>query len=281
MKKVLFAGPWVGEFGWELFCWHAYVRSLSRFYDETVCVGPPHSEFMYRDFCDKYINFTPEYGDYRDSFYKVGFSIDGPLIRGLMKKAEISTEENQVSIFAPRRIGDPPRTHYNEKFQFGNQLIAPEYIKFGTQREEYKNTIIFHARNRTLRQGDNWHEDNWKPLAESLLTKGYEIVSIGLKSESLHIENTTDKRECDQQELLDILHSGVAIFGPSSGAMHLATLCGCSQIVWTTDYNLERYTKNWNPFETPVLFLSKHGWQPPPEYVFEEFGKWGRHGGGI
>jgi hypothetical protein len=199
LKKVLFAGPWVGEFGWELFCWHAYVRSLSRFYDETVCVGPPHSKFMYEDFCDKYIGFTPNHGDYRDSFYKVGFSVDGPLIHGLMK------------------------------------------------------------------------EDNWKPLAESLLTKGYDIVSIGLKSESLHIESTTDKRECDQQELLDILHSGVAIFGPSSGAMHLASLCGCPQVVWTTDYNLERYTKNWNPFDTSVLFLSKYGWQPPPEYVSEQF----------
>ena len=28
--KRLIAGPWVGEFGWELFAWQGYIRALSR-----------------------------------------------------------------------------------------------------------------------------------------------------------------------------------------------------------------------------------------------------------
>ena len=81
MKKILLAGPWVGEFGWELFCWHAYVRALSEHYDETICVSTPHSEFMYKDFCDKFVDFTPDGGSYKDSFYKVGFAVTTETMR--------------------------------------------------------------------------------------------------------------------------------------------------------------------------------------------------------
>ena len=57
-ERVLFAGPWVGEFGWELFCWQAYIRSLSKFYDKTICISNNHSKFLYDDFCDRFIEFS-------------------------------------------------------------------------------------------------------------------------------------------------------------------------------------------------------------------------------
>jgi len=38
MKKLI-AGPWVGEFGWELFAWQAYVRALSRNFDHTTIIS--------------------------------------------------------------------------------------------------------------------------------------------------------------------------------------------------------------------------------------------------
>jgi len=28
-KSLLIAGPWLGEFGWELFAWQGYVRYVS------------------------------------------------------------------------------------------------------------------------------------------------------------------------------------------------------------------------------------------------------------
>jgi len=273
-NSVLFAGPWVGEFGWELFCWHAYVRALSKFYDKTICVSSNHSRFLYDDFCDHFVGFIPNTGDYKDSYYKVGFNITKELIYKLLMESDIDTKSSKISIFAPRRIGDPPRTHFADSFKFGSYNIVPQYKKFGTYREEYKNTIVIHARNRTLRSQDNWSENKWKILVDILNKQGYNIISIGLRSESIHIAATEDKRECDQQQLLDILASAKCIFGPSSGAMHLASLCDCPQVVWTTDYNLDRYTKNWNPFGTKVVFLSEFGWQPEPAYVVAKFMEW-------
>mgnify|MGYP003117512323 CR=1 FL=1 len=271
--KTLIAGPWVGEFGWELFCWHAYIRSLSKHFDKTVCISSPFSKFMYDDFCDNFVAFTPRGGDYKDSYYKVGFKIDATLIGSTLKDSGIEMGSNS-SLLVPRRIGDPPRTHFSEIFKFGKYPIKPEYLKFGKKNEKYRNTVVLHARDRNLRKGDNWNREKWNLLVDKLNDLCYNIISIGLKSEAIHIEGSEDKRECNQQELLDILNNSVCIFGPSSGAMHLASLCGCPQVVWTTDYNLNRYTKNWNPHSTKVLFLSEYGWQPSAVHVFEKFQEW-------
>lgn len=270
LEKVLIAGPWVGEFGWELFCWHAYVRALSKYFDKTIIISSKHSQFLYIDFCDKFIGFDPEQGSYKDSYYKVGFKENSQLLNELLKEEEYSRENQKITLFKPRRIGDPPRTHYSQSFDFGPYSIKPEYIKFGKKSKE-SNNIIIHARNRSLRPQDNWSEKKWKKLVDKLIKTGYNIVSIGLIKEAMHIEGSQDMRECNQDELLDLLASAKCIFGPSSGAMHLASLCGCPQIVWTTNYNFDRYTKNWNPHRARVLFLSEYGWQPEPEYVYKGF----------
>tara|TARA_R110001583_G_scaffold33738_12_gene113850 strand:- start:505 stop:1344 length:840 start_codon:yes stop_codon:yes gene_type:complete len=273
-EKVLFAGPWVGEFGWELFCWHGYIRSLSRFYDKTICVSTKHSKFLYDDFCDHFISFSPDSGEYKDSFYKVGFDVTKDLIHDLLMKSGLDPEQSRISILTPRRIGDPPRTHFAESFRFGAHDIVPMYKKYGMPKEKFKDFIILHARDRSLRSSDNWPVKNWNFLVDKLKEKGYiNIVSIGLKNESMHIEGTTDMRECEHGVLLDLLASAKCIFGPSSGAIHLASLCGCPQIVWTTEYNFDRYTKNWNPFGAKVVFLSEYGLQPKPQYVYNRFVK--------
>ena len=58
----LIAGPWVGEFGWELFLWQGYVRSLSKYFKETICIGRDSSHYLYKDFCTKYIAFNKRTG---------------------------------------------------------------------------------------------------------------------------------------------------------------------------------------------------------------------------
>ena len=52
MTKVI-AGPWVGEFGWELFCWQAYLRAIKNQFDieDMVAVTRPGRELLYEDFC--------------------------------------------------------------------------------------------------------------------------------------------------------------------------------------------------------------------------------------
>ena len=59
MSSTLLAGPWVGEFGWELFCWQGIVRSISKDFDKTIVIGRPGHGTIYEDFCDDFIEFDP------------------------------------------------------------------------------------------------------------------------------------------------------------------------------------------------------------------------------
>ena len=271
-NTILFAGPWVGEFGWELFAWQAYVRSLSVFYDRTICAAPVESKYLYEDFCDDFVAFSPTGSGDKDSFYKLDYKIDGPLINKLIKSTDIDLRKNSLTLFTPRRIGDPPRTHFSEKIQFGPHYLSPNYKKSNRQVDIPYYDYVFHIRNRTLRKEDNWNIEEWKKL-KALLGEG-RFGCIGTKSESGYIEDTDDLRDIPLEKLHSTLNSAGCIFGPSSGPMHLASLYGCPHVVWSDKKNKVRYEKNWNPFQTPILFLDKYGWHPPAEYVVEKFSQW-------
>ena len=64
------------------------------------------------------------------------------------------------------------------------------------------------------------------------------------------------------KELVGIFSNAKLIAGPSSGPMHLASLCGATHLVWSTEYNRVRYERDWNPFKTPVIFHNEGGWNP-------------------
>ena len=46
MNNILLAGPWVGEFGWELFCWQAHIRWLSKQFDKTIVISRKGHKFL-------------------------------------------------------------------------------------------------------------------------------------------------------------------------------------------------------------------------------------------
>jgi hypothetical protein len=76
-------------------------------------------------------------------------------------------------------------------------------------------------------------------------------------------------------DTFDVLRNTKCIFGPSSGPIHLSSLCGCPHVVWgDQSKSLNRHYTNWNPLGTKVLFLDRFLYHPPPEYVFDKFKKW-------
>ena len=48
--RRLIAGPWCGEFGWELMSWQGRIRELSRSYDETIVCSDDGHQALYADF---------------------------------------------------------------------------------------------------------------------------------------------------------------------------------------------------------------------------------------
>lgn len=266
-NKTLIAGPWIGEFGWELFAWQAYIRSLATNFDKVVVISRENSRGLYQDFCDKFISFEPP-KELADSYFMYNVKIENLFKESIIGKHKL---EKGCTILTPRRIGNPPYTHYDEFVDIGPYKVKPKYIKFG-QNKDKKYDFVFHARNRNLRKEDNWEEKKWEQLRDML--KSDKIASIGTKEESLHIQGTEDLRGVNLEQLFSVLHNSKCSFGPSSGPMHLSSLCGTPHIVWSRKENHQRYTKNWNPLSTPVLFDSKYSWHPSPEYVYEIYKNW-------
>ena len=266
----LVAGPWIGEFGWEIFAWQGYIRALSRKFDKTTVICNSGAEHFYSDFSEQIINFDTSFGP-RDSFYQQGADVTRLSKRVFMEnKNKIS---GNVSLFPPRRIGFPPMTSYEEVVDFGSHSVAPEYIQFGKETHK-KYDYIFHIRDRKdIRPQDNWSIERWKTL-KSLLPRNSRIACIGKSKASSIIEGVDDLRDIPLKELCDILATASFVFGPSSGPMHLSSICGTPHIVWSIPSNRERYVKNWNPLRTPVLFLGDHDWDPTAEYIYDRFIEW-------
>ena len=268
-ENKLIVGPWVGEFGWELFAWQAYIRALSRSYDHTTVISRPTSEALYGDFADEFVPYTPPSAGLADSFFMYNLDIKRSL-RDALSSNNIKLTEN-TTVALPRRLGLPPQTHYSEEIQFGSTAIAPEYICFGLEKQkEYD--YIFHMRDRNLREEDNWSVENWTKLRELLGDK--KIGCIGTTKEAACIKGADDLRDIPLDRLFTILRNAACTFGPSSGPMHLSSLCGCPHVVWSIPQNKIRYEENWNPLQTKVLFTSEHDWHPTPEYIYKSFLQW-------
>ena len=269
-NKRLIAGPWIGEFGWELFAWQGYVRSLSENFNETTIACRPSSRPLYEDFATDFIDIHPPEG-LADSFFIHG--VDPGLYARKVFMNHSHLLSKGTSVFTPRRIGFPPHTHFSEEIKFKNFSIKPKYINFGSESEK-KYDYILHIRNRELRKEDNWSLNNWKKLFKMLTKNKEKIACIGTSKESGLIDGADDLRDKSLKEVFDALRNCKTVFGPSSGPMHLASLCGAPHVVWSIDANNIRYNTNWNPLNTSVLFLSEHDWHPSPEYIFERFTQW-------
>jgi hypothetical protein len=268
--KKLIAGPWLGEFGWELFAWQGYVRTLSEKFDETLIISRKNSFYLYQDFADQFCALDVE-GGLSDAWFMHGADLMD-CFKSCVKKYKLSLDKDTTVLF-PKRIGIPPHTHYTQPVLIGEHLTKPKYICFGEEQDR-KYDYIFHVRDRDLRKEDNWSLDNWMSLKEMLGDK--KIACIGTKKESGHIEGTADLRDLGLKEVFSVMRNAECAFGPSSGPMHLASLCGLPHIVWSIPQNKIRYEENWNPLQTPVLFNSEFDWHPSPEYVYNLFREWKR-----
>jgi len=266
--KTLIAGPWVGEFGWELFAWQGYIRAMAKKFDKTIIISRKNSKAIYDDFADEYVSYDPTGGD-ADSFFIHGVDFKNCIKEVFSKNNFVLNKD--TSLFIPRRIGIPPFTHHTQHMILGNHVIQPEYISFGEKAEEQYD-YIFHIRNRNLRKKDNWNLENWEKLKHLLGDK--KIACIGTKKESGHLEGTEDLRDIALGKLFNVLKGAECCFGPSSGPIHLASLCGCPHVVWSLASDKIRYEENWNPLNTRVLFDSKYEWHPDPEYIYEQFTNW-------
>jgi hypothetical protein len=255
-NKILLAGPWMGEFGWELFCWQGYVRKLSKNYDETIIISRTGHEFLYRDFANKYYNY------------------DTPASKANMWLGEIDQLELKKILYnvkysqhlMPFNIGFS--INGNTTKIVNNAFNQQDFLKYESDTLDKNVDILVHARNKIVGSDRNWNKSNWQALV-NLLLKKYTIGVIGT-DEAFYLDGTEDLRNLSVEDLVSVINKTKLVVGQSSGPLHLASLCGTPHLVWSDNVNRERYEKQWNPFKTPVYFYSEMGWNPTVDYIYNK-----------
>jgi len=260
--NILIAGPWLGEFGYELCKWVPYIRYKvwGDDYDHVVIICRSGHEYLYRDFATKFINDDT-----------VGQTTEW-LIDS--KTPEINQET----------IDDILKDYDNPEYTIiqPNKDIRNNENVFYLMYGEIENAIpqidmLIHARSTEKYNTGyrNWPKRRWLEIIKKY--PGYKLASIGSKTEAAHIPKTIDLRGISINALSCYMKKAKMLLGPSSGPAHLASLCGLPHIVWTDNKihgvigrytNKARYKQLWNPFNSLVNVIDT-SWQPTVNEVSE------------
>jgi len=257
--SMLLAGPWLGEFGWEVAVWTPLVRKHSRKFDKTIIVCRKGHEYLYEDFTPTFILHDKK----------------GLPDRWLLDGKKVSMPHKILDIYPDATICRPREKKCNK--------WPREYFKYGQDEGSESFDVVIHARAETKYGQTAWNYPTaWFSKALKILDiNPMHCASIGSLNGAAHVPRTRDLRGAPLDVLAEILANSKVCVGSSSGPMHYAHLCGCPIVVITTNEyqksvggtNKARYTKTWRAWDTPVKVLDKHNWRTPPEKVAKAIGK--------
>lgn len=257
--KLLLAGPYVGEFGWCLFCWQGYVRTLSKEYRETHIICRPGEQILYADFASKIYEFDP--GSWKTNMHMCEDMKHDPM--DLVSTLEW---DHYFSGNYFMDVSHDGKSYRDNKGHFDAQTFhkyTGDELPFDGAVKSYD--LLFHPRNKPTSSDRNWSKDRWQSLVD-MMKDEYTIAVIGNEM-AYELEGADDLRGTSLQSLVKHINACGMVVGPSSGPMHLASLCGKKHLVWTPEFNRFRYEKWWNPFGTESIIFSDGGWHPEPVMI--------------
>lgn len=265
---MLAAGPYAGEFGFEIMTWQANIRAMSEGHSRVLIACRLESRALYEDFAT--------------AFWDVPSNSFGAENTSGCRRLD-GGEKLFVRKFKEAAGGCPV---------VKPAILRPDaglFIRYGTKHASMGYDVVVHARYMMkgtppadLRRSTppEW----WDNLVGVLRAEGLSVASIGLQSCSLAPEGTVDLRGMNLKALMHTMASSSCMVGPTSGPAHLSALCGMPQVVWTDTThvggydgtsNLIKLNTTWNPFGTPVRIhhVSQHDnpnqyWIPDTDWVF-------------
>jgi len=250
MKKVLLAGPWVGELGWELFCWQGHIRKIAHQYDKVIVFCKTGHEVLYSDFTDSFITFDIPVHLSSDMWMCEGVSI---------QKMIDEVKELYTDKLLPFNTGISI-TNGNITVMKDMPFLNQKFIRYRSDSLDQKFDLIFHPRNKRVGDDRNWGRDKWQQLVDALKQR-FSIAVIG-NHESFELDGTRSFRNIPLEQTISLMNRCRLVVGQSSGPIHLAALAGARHLVWSDEKNRNRFEKIWNPLKTKCIFFSEKRYDP-------------------
>jgi hypothetical protein len=255
-EKILLAGPWIGELGWELFCWQGFLRSIAYRYDKVIIISRRGHEILYKDFCNMFIGYNPPKGSSPMNFICDGVDIKAiEITANHIKHSEWIKPYNIGFTFNKYNIGADSFAYKNQKF-----------INYKSNTLDKKYDIIIHPRNKKTGDFRNWDNKNWNYII-GRLKYDYSIALIG-GHESLNIDGIDNYKNHSLSDVVSLFNRCKLVVGQVSGPIHLASLCSTQHLVWGDEKDEILNKKNWNPFNTPCYFIREDNYNPAPDKIY-------------
>lgn len=267
-KKTLFASPWIGELGWQLFCWQGYLRKLAKDYDKVIVTCRTGEDLLYRDFADVIIHYDPKKNE-TDMWKNYGESHPH-------RFHQYYTDGQQgVTVLENNNF---PSCWWSTEHWSKQQ----EFIQYGTEKVcgiRFDILMIVRDTTKCNTSFRNWPIQHANECVRKWREEGLTIACVGKSDSALHIVGTEDWRDTPLETLADIMNRSGVIVGPQCGPIHFATLCGLPQVCWQTKpEHATRVEKHWNPFKVMTSTIpsdisywkSRIMWLPPVRTVVNE-----------
>lgn len=234
----LYCHPWVGEFGWEL-CWW---NPMARYYSDqgySVSIAAPESSRYLYEFVDVFVPIKAKGLTYWEG------ELDGesPIVPAnfcFYPWIEFARYEHEPEKMSTKRL-------WRNLSPESPEYVADILCAFRPQK--YIRSKKIHGKEYPITQ--------CQQLVDALISRGLSVACFGGLDN--HCPNgTIDLRGKPLEDQCSAIAAAKCVIGPSSGPIHLASLCGCPHITWIASihHTLEqRYKKLWNPFNTPVEFV--------------------------
>jgi hypothetical protein len=257
-RRILVAGPYVGEFGHELMEWQAWVRAEVPRYWEVHVITFPGRDALYPG-CRVHVHDFP----LEKAGYRHGRFTPSELKSLAQAKAEELGLKNYDILTAHHLC-----TRYHQKY------ILP--AKFDLLRKDplegrYRD-VAFHFRwvkKEGPDQTRNYPPEFCDRVAALCRERGYSVCCIGHPRYSYCPAGVEDLRSEDLETSIAAISSARLLAGELSGPMHLAQLCGVPILIWADGQWRLDTCEYWNVFHVPTFIVANDTHRPETDRVVE------------
>jgi hypothetical protein len=257
-RRILVAGPYMGEFGHELMEWQAWVRAQVPRYWEVHVITFPGREALYPG-CIVHTHDVP----LEKAGYRHGRCTPLELKTMARAKADELGLKNYDILTAQHLC-----TRYHQKY-----ILPARYELLRTDPLEGRyRDIAFHFRwvkKEGPDQTRNYPTDLCDQVAALCVKQGHSICCIGHPRYSYCPPGVEDLRSEDLQASLRAISSARLVAGELSGPMHLAQLCGIPILIWADGQWRLDNSESWNVFRVPTYIVANDTHRPDTTRVAE------------
>jgi hypothetical protein len=255
-RRILVAGPYVGEFGHELMDWQPWVRAQIPRHDEVHVITYPGRDYLYPGCKVHYHDVKLE-----NAGYKHGRFPPRQLAEMAQKKAaelglknyDLMTALNVCTTYHQRFL-------LPAKFELLGKPPAPEKIR----------DLAFHFRQVKKEGPDqtrNYPLELCDRVVELCHAAGLNFFCVGHPRYAYCPDGVEDRRSEDLAVSVGHICSARLLAGELSGPMHLAQLSGVPILIWADGQWRLDNCERWNVFRVPTYIVANDTHQPPPKRV--------------